>query len=234
MCSSRHVGTSIHVHEEVGAMNALFRTHRFARGVGIFWQVIVYAVVIVATVAAFVGHPSLLGEPKGWVILFLTLAYVAWYVFGTSWIAHGDPATYWMRRTTGEGPRLNSRGIAMWAGMLAFAIILTLLDGNYITLIWVAYGASVTMLPMPQGLLLVAPTGLTLLFFNGWFPNDTSPGQLVDFAGNVLIFAIYTGIVYFPFVLLRERFARERVLAELERSHQDLAMAHRQLEESAT
>ncbi len=215
-------------------MDGLFRLRRLAKGIGIFWQVIVYAVVLVATVAAFVGHPSLLGEPKGWLIVLLTLAYVVWYAYGSSWIAHGDPATYWMRRTRGEETSVNVRGIVVWAGMLALAIILTLLDGNYVTLFWVAYGASVTMLPMPQGLLLVVPTSLTLLFFSGWFPKDASPAQLVEFAGNVLIFAIYTGIVYFPFVLLRERFARERVLAQLEQSHQDLAAAHQRLEESAT
>ncbi len=215
-------------------MDGLVRTRRFAMSVGIFWQLITYAVVIIATAAAFIQHPSLLGEPKGWLILLLTLAYIGWYLFGSSWMAHGDPATYWTRRTRGEPDRLNPRGIAVWAGMLLLGIILCNLDGNYVMLIWIAYGASITMLPMPKGLLLVIPTSLAVLFFYGAFPKDTSPEQLVQFAASVLVFAIYTAVIYFPFVLLRERFNREHVLAELERSHQKLAEAHQQLEESAT
>ncbi|HEV8193613.1 MAG TPA: sensor histidine kinase [Ktedonobacterales bacterium] len=215
-------------------MDGIVRARRFAMNVGIFWQVITYAVVIVATAAAFVQHPSLLGEPKGWLILLLTLAYVSWYSFGSSWMTQGNPGRYWARRTRGEGHKLNPRGIVVWAGILLIGISLTLLDSNYVLLLWIAYGTSVTMLPMPQGLLLVVPTSLTLLFFYGWLPKDTSPGQLVEFAGNLLVLAIYTGIVYFPFVLLRERFQREHVLAELEHSHQKLAEAHQQLEESAT
>src|SRR5262249_14819824 len=145
-----------------------------------------------------------------------------------------DPASYWTRRTRGEPDRLNPRGIAVWAGMLVLGIILTNLDGNYVMLIWIAYGASITMLPMPRGLLLGVPTCLSGLCLYGAFPQHIRPEQLVQFAASVLVFAIYTAVIYFPFVLLRERFNREHVLAELERSHQKLAEAHQQLEESAT
>jgi len=214
-------------------MDGLARMRRFAMSVGIFWQVITYSIVILATAATFVGQPALIREPRGWLILLLTLAYVAWYSFGSVWITRGNPAAYWARRTRGEGPKLNPRGVVMWAAMLALSIVLVTLDHNYILLLWVAYGVSVTMLPMPQGLLLVVPTGFVLLFFYGWLPKEVSPEQLVQFAGNVLLFAIYTAIVYFPFVLLRGRFAREQALAELKRSHRELAEAHRQLEQSA-
>jgi signal transduction histidine kinase len=222
------------VHVEVDAMNGIFRARRFAMNVGIFWQVITYAVVIVATAAAFVQHPSLLGEPKGWLILVLTLAYLSWYIVGSAWMTHGNAAAYWTRRTRGEPEKFNPRGVVVWAGMLLIGIVLTTLDGNYVMLLWIVYGASITMLPMPSGLLLVAPTSLVLLFYYGAFPKDTSPGQLVQFALSILVFAIYTAVIYFPFVLLRERFQREHVLAELEHSHQKLAEAHQQLEESAT
>src|SRR6185437_4891486 len=215
-------------------MNGIVRARRFAMNLGIFWQIITYAVEAVATVAAFVQHQSLLGEPKGWLILALTLAYVLWYVFGSAWMTYGNAAAYWTRRTRGEPEKLNPRGIVLWAGMLLIALILANLDGNYVMLLWIAYGASITMLPMPRGLLLVVPTSLLLLFFYGAFPKDTSPEQLVQFAASVLVFAIYTAVIYFPFVLLRERFSREHVLAELEHSHQKLAEAHQQLEESAT
>lgn len=215
-------------------MDRIVRTRRFAMGVGIFWQFITYGVVLIATAATFVQHPGLLGEPKGWLILLLTLAYLLWYVFGSSWMTYGDPARYWTRRTRGEVTGLNPRGIALWAGILLLGLILTNLDANYVMLIWIAYGASVTLLPMPKGLLLVVPTALIVLFFYGAFPRDASPENLVEFAISLLMFAIYTAVIYFPFVLLRERFNREHVLAELEHSHQKLAEAHQQLEESAT
>src|SRR5258706_6803787 len=86
---------------------------------------------------------------------------------------------------------------------------------------------------MALALVLAVPTALAIFASYGWLPHDTCTGQFLNFGGNVLTFDIYSALAYFPIVLLRSRFARERMYQDLERSHCELEQAHRQLAESA-
>jgi signal transduction histidine kinase len=87
--------------------------------------------------------------------------------------------------------------------------------------------------PMPAMLLYALPNMLVLFAVYGWLPRGGGVEDWLTFGLNVVLFAIYTAVAYIPYLLLKSRFERERVYAELACSHRELAEAHRQLEERA-
>jgi signal transduction histidine kinase len=86
---------------------------------------------------------------------------------------------------------------------------------------------------MPLALVLTLPTVALMCVVLGWFPRTFSAVEVLGFAGGMIGFAVYAVVIYLPFVLLKGRFEREQVYAELERSHRALEEAHSQLAESA-
>ncbi len=133
-------------------------------------------------------------------------------------------------------PRLSPnawRGFVFWAVTFALTLALTALDHTFAWLIWIVYGVSFSVWPLPYGLALFIPTAATIFYTQGWLPTNVSPNTLFQFVVGVAVFCIYTATAYLPFVLLRGRFERERIFNDLEASHRELAEAHRQLEESS-
>jgi signal transduction histidine kinase len=207
------------------------RLRRFARGIGLFWKIITYAALAVLTLGALWGRPSLLREPRGWLLIGLACAYAAWYEVGARLVIRPDSERH--RRERMALQPTGWRPIAFWAGLIVLNLALIQYTPYFGYLLWVAYGVGMTALAMPGALLLVVPTGVLMFAVLGWLPHDASPTSLLSFAGGTLGFVVYTAVLYLPFTLLRGRFERERVYLELERSHRELEEAHLRLEASA-
>ena len=107
------------------------------------------------------------------------------------------------------------------------------LNDNFAWLVWVPFGMSLSLLPMPRCLLLVVPTVLLAMGFYGGLPDNFSPPELLKFATFAMGLAVYSAVIYLPLALLRGRFQREWTFHQLEQSHRDLEEAHQQLEEAA-
>jgi len=206
---------------------------RFGRNVGIFWKMICFAGVVLAVVGVWVQNPRFFTTPRGWLALTLVACYLTAYSVGTRWISGRDLDSYWKERFNTGATLYPWRAVTLWATLLALSIGLIALNENFIWVIWVPFGMSLSMLPMPQTLLLAVPTALLAMVYYGQFPTSMTPPELLKFAGVALGFSCYSVVIYLPIVLLRHRFQRERMFLQLERSHHDLEQAHRQLAQAA-
>lgn len=208
------------------------RLRRVARGIGYFWLVVTYGSLVVITTAIFLTTPGLLRQPRGWLQLGLTGAFAAWYWYGWRFVrVSRDNDTYWRQRLKDTG--LSWRGAVFWAGLVALALALSTFNQYYGYLLWVAFGVSLSVAAMPWALVFTLPTAILLFAVLGWYPQTASPGGVLAFIGGVIGFAVYTAVIYLPFMLLKGRFEREQVYVELEQSHRALEEAHHQLAESA-
>ncbi len=209
----------------------LERLRGVGRNIGRFWQWITLASLLISLATTFLEAPALLTRPRGWAIIALSLAFASWYLWGLRWMLRGGASAFW--RSGWGRCRLHPRGVALWAGMLALNIPLVLLSKSYVWILFAVYGVSLSVAPMPWAMLLAVPTALVLSAANGWLPHGASPQDLLALASLVLLFTIYTAVVYLPIMLLRGRAEREQMFAQLEQSHRELAAAHEQLAASA-
>lgn len=208
------------------------RLRQFARNTVTFWRWITFATLFFAVVVTFVSHPAKLGQPAGWLILVLAALYAVWYAWGQLWVAGRDEEAFWRRRINNAETGTNWRGIAVWLGHLAITMALVALDGNFRWSLFAVYALSFAVMSMPRALVLTVPTAAIIFASYHWFPRNISADQLLSFAGNCITFVVFSAFAYFPYILLRSRFARERMYADLERSHRELEIAHQQLEEA--
>jgi signal transduction histidine kinase len=206
---------------------------RFGNNIGIFWRLVCYAGIVLALLSAWLDNHAFYSAPKGWLALGLAVCYLAVYSRGSRWIAGADADTYWKMRFNSGCVLHPWRAVALWAALLALAVALISLDENFLWLIWIPFGMSLSLLSFPRNLLLVAPTTLLAMGYYHALPANFSPPELLKFAGVALGFVIYGVVIYLPIVLLRNRFQRERMFQQLEQSHHELEAAHQRLEQAA-
>jgi signal transduction histidine kinase len=206
---------------------------RFGRNISLFWRIVVYAFVLLSLLNILARHPSFYAGPRGWGALALAVCYLIAFTYGAHWAAGCNADNYWKTRITSGRVFFPWRAVALWAVLVALSVVMFALDANFLWLIWIPYGMSFTLLPMPRGLLLIAPTALLVMALNHDLPASLSMPDLLKFAGLLLGMACYSAVIYLPIVLLRHRFQRERMYVDLERSHHELEAAHQQLEQAA-
>lgn len=212
-------------------VNNLRAVRRISQGIGYFWVAVTYFSLILITVSVFWYNPALLSQPRGWLIFALAVLFGVAYTVGYRFFVGINKEAYWRERMTSrEHPQ---RGILFWAVLIVLVLLLSALEPHYVYLLWVPFGVSLTVMSMPRGLLLVIPTSLLLFISFGWLPHSANPGDILAFIAGSFGFGIYAAILYLPFILLRERFAREHMFMELEQSHRALEDAHQQLADSA-
>ncbi|HEU5348541.1 MAG TPA: sensor histidine kinase [Ktedonobacterales bacterium] len=206
---------------------------RIGNNINLIWRVIVYAGVALAVLDIWVNESTFYATPRGVAALALAACYLVTYTYGTLWIAGSKPDSYWKTRINTGRVLYPWRAVTLWAALLLLCIAMIALNERFVWLIWIPFGISFTLLPMPRGLALVIPTTLLAMGYYHELPASLSPHDLLDFAGTALAFAAYSIVIYLPIVLLRHRVQRERTFEQLQQSHRQLEAAHRQLEEAA-
>lgn len=219
---------------QTSSLAPVIALRRFGRNIGLFWRIVVFAFVLLSLLNILARHPSFYAGPRGWGALALALCYLIVFTYGVHWVSGSNPDDYWKTRINCGRVLFPWRAVALWAVMVALSVVMFALDANFLWLIWIPYGMSFTLLPMPRGLLLIAPTALLVMAFNHELPTSLSMPDLLKFAGLLVGMACYSAVIYLPIVLLRHRFQRERMYVDLERSHHELETAHQQLEHAAT
>lgn len=215
------------------SVSQLWALRRFGEGIGAFWRIVCYVGMALALLSVLATNPGFYGSPPGWVALCLAACYLFVFTRGTCWVAGENTNTYWKLRFE-QGRVLHPwRAVALWAALLALSVALITLNDNFVWLIWIPFGMSFSLLPMPRSLALVTPTLLLALAYYHALPTSFSPPALLQFAGLVLGLACYSAVIYMPIVLLRGRFQRERMFLELQQSHHELEEAHQRLEQAA-
>jgi signal transduction histidine kinase len=215
------------------SVSQLLALRRFGEGISIFWRIVCYVGMALALLGILVTSPSFYASPRGWVALVLAACYLFVFTRGSCWVADENPGSYWKLRFD-QGRVLHPwRAVALWAALVALSVSLIALNDNFVWLIWIPFGMSFSLLPMPRCLALVIPTSLLALAYYHALPTSLSPSALLQFAGLALGLACYSAIIYMPMALLRGRFQRERMFLELQQSHHELEEAHRQLEQAA-
>lgn len=212
----------------------LMKLRRFGNNIGLFWRIVCYAGVLLALLGIWAENPHFYMTPNGWTALALAACYLAAYTRGSRWIAGGNPDSYWKLRFNTGRVLYPWRAVALWAILLALSVALIALNENFVWLIWIPFGMSFSMLPMPRSLALVIPTALLAMGFYHQLPTSLQPEEMLRFAGMALGFACYSAVIYMPIVLLRNRFQRERMFREMEQSHHELEAANHRLALAAT
>lgn len=215
------------------SLSHLMALRRFGNNIGNFWRIIVYVGVLLALVSILVDKPGFYMAPRGWLAIVLAVSYLAAFTAGSRWIAGKSPDTYWKTRLNTGHVLHPWRAVALWGVLLTLSIVMISLNSNFVWLIWIPYGMSFSLLPMPRCLLLVIPTALLTMSYYAELPTNFTPPELLRFAGFAFGFACYSAVIYLPMMLLRTRFQRERMYFQLEQSHHELEEAHQQLEQAA-
>jgi signal transduction histidine kinase len=215
------------------SLSHMLALRRIGKNIGRFWSMVVYVGVLLALLGVLVDTPQFYTSPRGWIVVVLAACYLAMYTLGSRWIAGRNADTYWKMRLNNGHVLYPWRAVAVWVMLLALSVAMISLNRGFVWLIWIPYGMSFTMLSMPRSLLLVVPTALLTMAFYNELPANFSPPELLKFAGLALGFFCYSGVVYLPIMLLRNRSQRERIFLQLEQSHHELEEAHRQLEQAA-
>ena len=211
----------------------LMKLRRFGNNIGIFWRIVCYAGVLLALLGIWAEDPHFYATPDGWTALALAACYLAAYTRGSRWIAGGNPDTYWKLRLNSGRVLYPWRAVALWATLLALSVAMIALNANFVWLIWIPFGMSFSLLPMPRSLALVIPTALLAMGYYHQLPTSLRLEELLRFGGMALGFACYSAVIYMPIVLLRNRFQRERMFRELEQSHHELEEANQRLAQAA-
>lgn len=214
-------------------LSQMMALRRIGEGIGLFWRFVCYAGVLLALLSVLATTPAFYATPRGWAAIALAACYLVAFTYGSRWIAGYQPNTYWKQRLSDGTTLYPWRAAALWAVLLAISAAMIGLNHNFVWLIWVPFGMSLSLLPMPRTLLLVIPTGLLAMAYYGELPTQLSPPELLKFGGFALGFSVYCAVIYLPLALLRGRILRERTFLQLEQSHRELELAHRRLEEAA-
>ncbi|MEO7001321.1 MAG: sensor histidine kinase [Ktedonobacterales bacterium] len=209
------------------------RLRTFSFNIGIFWQCVTFAFLLISLAVVFAPHPSLLLQPRGWLILLGVAAFGLWFRFGYRWLVLDDPEIFWAQLARGKAQVGYIRPVVYWAILLLINLGLIALDSGFRWMLWSVYGVAFSILPMPQALALIGAMCLILFYELGWLPQHNSVDSWLSFIIALSIFVVYSATAYLPFVLLRGRFERERMYQQLKASHRELAEAHRQLETSS-
>lgn len=224
------------------SLSQLTALRRFGKNIGVFWQVIVYALVLLSLMSIWADDSHFYATPLGWAALALAACYLLVFTFGTRWISgsfgirwnsNNCADVYWKERLSTGRVLYPWRAVALWATLLGLAVAMIALNSDFAWLIWIPYGMSFSLLSMPRGLLLIAPTALLMMAYYHELPANLSMPELLKFAEFAIGLACYSGVVFMPMVLLRNRFQRERMFQQLEQSHHELEAAHQQLEQAA-
>ena len=213
--------------------NQIERLRRFSFNIGLFWQSVTFAFLLISLAVVFTPHPSLLLQLRGWLILLTAAAFGLWYFFGCRWVVRGDPNAFWGHLSRGKAASGYMRPIIYWALLLLINLGLIALNSNFSWMLWTIYGVALTILPMPRSLALLIPTILLLSYELGWLPQGANVTSWLSFLLALSVLAVYSATAYMPFVLLKGRFEREYMYQQLEGSHRELAEAHQQLAASS-
>jgi len=213
--------------------NQIERLRRFSFNIRLFWQGVTFVFLLISLAVVFAPRPSLLLQPRGWLIVLGAAAFGLWYFFGYRWMVCGDPETFWSQLSRGKSAVGYIRPVVYWAILLLINLGLIMLDNGFRWMLWSVYGVAFSILPMPQALAMIGAMCLILFYELGWMPQTNSLTSWLSFLISLGIFVIYSATAYLPFVLLKGRFDRERMYQQLEASHRELAEAHRQLETSS-
>ena len=228
--------------EPGSSRSQLAALRRFGKNIAFFWQVIVYALVMLSLLSIWADRPHFYATPPGWAALSLAAFYLFAFTFGTRWISGttGMPwraseraDAYWKERLNTGRVLYPWRAVMLWAVLLGLAIGMIGLNDNFVWLMWIPYGMSFSLLPMPRGLLMIVPTAALMMAYNHEFPASLSVPELLKFAGFAIGLACYSAVIFMPIMLLRNRFQRERMFLQLERSHHELEGAHQRLAQAA-
>ena len=206
---------------------------RLGNNINIFWRVIVYAGVLLALLGIWVNDHAFYTTARGLTSVVLAACFLVTYAYGTRWITGCNPDSYWKIRISTGRSIYPWRAITLWAALLLLSIALVTLHEGFVWLLWIPFGISFSLLPMPWGLALIVPTALLAMGYYHMLPASLSPKDLLSFAGTALGFTAYSFVVYMPIVLLRHRFQRERMFLQLAQSHHDLEEAHQRLAQAA-
>lgn len=218
------------------------RLRHMSRNVGIFWVCILYAGLALSTAATFISHPELLRDWRGAVILALTMAFGLWYWFGYGLLdvrlmgqgmMSRDNDEYWRVRIDGTQQGVHWPSVGYWAVLLAINLVLVSCDTDYKWVLFGVYGTSMFVMALPRSLLITVPMAALIFVVMGWVPTNADPQAWLNFAVGAFVFVVYSATAYVPVLLIRGRFARERMYEQLERSHRELEEAHRGLAEAA-
>jgi signal transduction histidine kinase len=226
----------------ITSLSQMTALRRFGKNIGVFWQVIVYALVALSLMSAWADNTHFYATPRGWTALTLAVCYLFVFSFGTRWVSgnigtHGSSSdctdAYWKERMNTGRVLYPWRAVVLWAALVGLAVGMITLNSSFVWLMWIPYGMSFSLFPMPRGLLLIIPTALLMMAYSHEFPANLSMAELLKFAAYAVGLACYSAVVFMPIMLLRNRFQRERMYQQLEQSHRELEVAHQQLEQAA-
>jgi signal transduction histidine kinase len=203
-------------------MTELERALRQQRRVSIFWLCVTLGDLGVCLWTVFAFAPRVAFSPRGAVLVVLSLVFAVWMVWTYL-------ASWKVCRTR---PQLR---VVVWG--ISFALTLTLFALSPLMgwLYYAIFGMAFSMFDLPwavpASLAAYVMIPITVLA-NGYAP-PAAAREIGYWGGFALAYPIYAAMCYVPAMSMRQRIRREVNVAEMERMHRELEVAHQQLAASA-
>lgn len=203
-------------------MTELQRALRQQRIVMIFWLCVTLGDLGFCLWTVLATTPPIAFSARGVVLVLLSLVYVGW-------MAWTYLASWKVSRAVPYGSAL------IWGATFALSLGLFLLSPLMGWLFYPVFGMAFAMVDLlwaiPAALVAYAMIPITVLA-NGYAP-PVAAHNFWFWGAFILTFPIYAAMCYLPTMSMRERIRREFNMAEAERMHRELEVAHVQLAASA-
>ncbi len=181
--------------------------------VAVFWCVIVLGLLVMSSGQVIAGRPDFLGSGDSLVTGALAIGYGLWFLY--LMLLRGR----WRRP---DSARLGRGALYLLLGAgIALSVGLVLLHSEYVGLIFANMGVMIFALDGWVSIVPVAFLGTIFLYATGALRSVAS-AQL----GEDLISLLATiGLIYTLAIVMRQRMERDRLIAELQRAHQELRVS---------
>ena len=128
--------------------------------------------VLLALLSILVTNPAFYAAPRGWVAWCWRRAISAALPMARAGLLANNPDSYWKLRLDTGRVLHPWRAVALWAALVALSVMLIALNDNFVWLIWIPFGMSFSLLPMPRCLVLVVPTVLLAMAYYHATPDE--------------------------------------------------------------
>lgn len=181
------------------------------------WYAIAAATVVEGAVNAASSDPALLHSPRGLAVASLLVGFGLWFA------QLMRVRNVYIRRSAWPWP---IRIAYLWIGLgLAVTAALISLESAFLGLVFIVVGITTSVLEPRKTILPITAAVAVYVFCTADIRASLWHYDLLSLGTSAFFFALSLGICYSITALIRERFERERLIAELQEAHRKLRIS---------
>lgn len=187
---------------------------RSMRRMGWFWQVIVAATLLLGAVVAVSDQPALLHTERGLAMAALIVAYQVWFWLPFAVLWHSRRAIRLWPPSLWQSYLTLSIGLVLTIALLA-------ISPDFFGLIFAFIGLTVSLVRIRDSIVPLAAIAVVYIVFNrNSVSTPNHPTQILAWSQSLFSLVLTIGITFSISALIKQRYEREHLIAELQEAHQ--------------